>query len=48
MMLDFFWWEKFPETHTMIGAAIIVGSNFYILYRSRREQADKPPQPVSS
>ncbi len=39
VMLDFFWWEKSPNLSTVLGAAIIVGSNLYILYRSRREQA---------
>jgi len=48
LMLDFFWWEKTPEIHTIIGAAIIVGSNFYILYRSRREQAEKAAQPATT
>jgi len=35
--LDFVWWSKTPELHTVIGAAVIVGSNLYILYRTRRE-----------
>ena len=41
VMLDFFWWEKVPDLYTLVGAAVIVGSNLYILYRSRREQAAK-------
>ena len=41
VMLDFFWWAKTPDAYTLIGAAIIVGSNLYILYRSRKEQAAK-------
>lgn len=39
--LDAFWWHKTPDKYMIIGAAIIVGSNFYILYRSRKEQAAK-------
>jgi drug/metabolite transporter (DMT)-like permease len=39
--LDFFWWQKTPDNYTLIGAAIIVGSNCFILYRARREQARK-------
>ena len=39
--LDFFWWKKMLEPYTLIGAAIIVGSNLYILYYSRREKASK-------
>lgn len=41
VMLDFFWWDKIPDTCTLAGAAVIVGSNLYILFRSRREQAEK-------
>ncbi len=39
--LDFFWWHKTPDAFTLIGAAIIVGSNLYILYRTRLEEANK-------
>ena len=39
--LDFFWWHKTVDAYTLTGAAIIVGSNLYILYRARREQAKK-------
>ena len=41
VMLDFFWWDKVPALPTLIGATIIVGSNLYIFYRSRREQQAK-------
>jgi drug/metabolite transporter (DMT)-like permease len=41
VMLDFFWWDRVPDKATLIGAAVIVGSNLYILFRSRREQAEK-------
>ena len=33
--LDFLWWRKTPEMYTLLGAAIIVGSNLYIVYKSR-------------
>jgi drug/metabolite transporter (DMT)-like permease len=39
--LDFFWWDKTPAVSILTGAAIIVGSNFFILYCARREQAKK-------
>lgn len=39
--LDFFWWNKTVEWTTLLGAAIIVGSNLFILYFTRREEAKK-------
>lgn len=39
--LDYFWWQKTVEVHTLLGAAVIVGSNFYIVYCTRREEARK-------
>lgn len=39
--LDFLWWNKSPDAYTLTGAAIIVGSNLYILYRTRKEAAAK-------
>jgi len=39
--LDFYWWDKTPTTHALIGAAVIVGSNLYILFQTRREEAAK-------
>lgn len=39
--LDFFWWSKTPDAYTLVGAAVIVGSNLYILYRARLESARK-------
>ncbi len=39
--LDLFWWHKSPNLYTLIGAVVIVGSNFYIIYRTRREEAAK-------
>lgn len=38
MLLDFFWWGQMPKGHTLIGALIIISSNLFILYRSRKEQ----------
>ncbi len=39
--LDYCWWSKTPDPYTLLGAAIIVGSNLYILYLSRRKEAKK-------
>lgn len=39
--LDFFWWQKWPDLCTILGAGVIVGSNLYILYCTRREAAKK-------
>lgn len=39
--LDYFWWSKAPDLYTLIGAIVIVGSNFYILYLSRRDEMKK-------
>jgi drug/metabolite transporter (DMT)-like permease len=39
--LDFLWWEKTPDIYTMSGALIIVGSNLYILYRTRIEKHEQ-------
>ncbi len=44
--LDFFWWNKTPDAYTLIGAAIIVGSNLFILYRTKKGQAKKQPSPT--
>jgi drug/metabolite transporter (DMT)-like permease len=46
LMLDFFWWDKIPDAYTLIGAAVIIGSNMYILFRSRREQTQKLVTPT--
>ena len=35
--LDLFWWNRSPDTATLLGALTIVGSNLFILYRTRRE-----------
>jgi drug/metabolite transporter (DMT)-like permease len=42
--LDFFWWQRTPDFYTLLGAAIIVSSNFYILYRARKESKPAPAQ----
>lgn len=39
--LDLFWWNRSPDVFTLIGAVVIVGSNLFILYRTRREEASK-------
>lgn len=39
--LDFTWWSKSPDAYTLIGAAVIVASNLFILYRTRQEEAAK-------
>jgi len=39
--LDYLWWQKTVELYTIIGAAIIVGSNFYILYCTRKNETKK-------
>lgn len=39
--LDFFWWQKSPDVYTLAGAAVIVSSNLYILYCTRRDEAKK-------
>ncbi len=39
--LDFFWWDKHVELYTLLGAAIIVGSNLYILHCTRRDEKKK-------
>jgi drug/metabolite transporter (DMT)-like permease len=36
VMLDLFWWNKAPDGYTLLGAAIIVGSNLFILYRTKK------------
>ncbi len=36
--LDLVWWNTKPDLPTMIGAAIIVGSNLYILYCTKKEE----------
>jgi len=46
--LDFLWWNRTPDIWNVLGAAIIVGSNFYILYRTKKEQAIKTaPNPIT-
>ncbi|QVL58294.1 MAG: DMT family transporter [Simkaniaceae bacterium] len=35
---DAFWWHKIPDLYMILGAAVIVGSNLYILYRSSQEK----------
>ncbi len=35
--LDLFWWNRSPDAATLLGAFVIVGSNLFILYKTRRE-----------
>lgn len=44
--LDYMWWHKSPDAYTLTGAAVIVGSNLYILYRTRREEVKKTALPA--
>ncbi len=39
--IDFLWWNKTMEWYTLLGTAIIVSSNLFILYCTRREEAKK-------
>ncbi len=39
--LDFLWWQKSIDAYTLSAAIVIVGSNLYILYRTRREERQK-------
>jgi drug/metabolite transporter (DMT)-like permease len=39
--LDFLWWRKTVDIWTLSGALIIVCSNLFILFRSRREKNKK-------
>ena len=41
VLLDLAWWGKSPDIWTLLGAAIIVGSNLYILYCTRSEEKSK-------
>jgi drug/metabolite transporter (DMT)-like permease len=36
---DVLWWERTPDISTIMGAIIIIGSNLYILQRTRKEEA---------
>lgn len=37
--LDYLWWQRAVEMHIVLGATIIIGSNFYILYCTKRDEA---------
>ena len=37
--LDFLWWDRSPAISTLLGAFIIVGSNLFVLQRTRKEQS---------
>lgn len=38
VIFDALWWHKTPDLYMIIGAAVIVSSNLYVLYRSSRER----------
>lgn len=46
--LDYFWWQKTLDFYTLVGAAIIVGSNFFILYCARRDSKIKSAETLSA
>ena len=44
VLLDGIVWNTIPDVYTIMGATIIVLSNFYILWKSKRD--DRKPVPV--
>jgi drug/metabolite transporter (DMT)-like permease len=46
--LDYFWWGKTVESHVLIGASVIVASNLFILYCTRREEARRKAAAILS
>lgn len=47
VLLDFFWWHKSLDLYTLVGAAVIVGSNLFILYWTRREEKLRKAVPAA-
>lgn len=45
VLLDYAWWQNVVDFYTLIGAAVILGSNFYILYCTRRDEIRKKAIP---
>jgi drug/metabolite transporter (DMT)-like permease len=41
VLLDFNWWKNIPDLYTLSGAAVIMGSNLFIFYRTRKEQPNQ-------
>jgi drug/metabolite transporter (DMT)-like permease len=39
--LDFNWWKNIPDVYTLSGAAVIIGSNLYIFFRTRKIDLQK-------
>ena len=39
MIIGFLFWGDLPDSHTLIGAALLVGSGLYIFYREGRQSA---------
>lgn len=46
LLFDYLFWQKIPQANTIIGGAIIIGANLFILYREvkKRKTAPKSPQ----
>jgi drug/metabolite transporter (DMT)-like permease len=40
-LLDYFWWQLSPNIFTLVGAGVIVASNFYIISLSRHKETGK-------
>lgn len=38
LALDLIWWNIIPDSWTLIGAAFIISSNLYILYKAKKEE----------
>lgn len=43
VIIDLLWWNKSPDKYTLISAAIIMISSFFLLYRTKREELSKRP-----
>lgn len=48
VMLDAFVWNTIPDSCTVVGACIIVLSNFFILWKSKRDERKKAAVPVAA
>lgn len=41
VFIDLLWWNKTPDKYTLLSAAIIMISSFFLLYRTKREELNK-------
>lgn len=41
VLIDLLWWNKSPDKYTLLSAAIIMISSFFLLYRTKREELNK-------